>query len=172
MIRYAKAADHAAIEAVVAEAFGRPDEARLVARLRADGDAMFELVSVADEGALGGHIMFTRLWADRDELYAALAPVSVTPSRQKAGVGAALVRAGLESARQFGACGVLVLGDPAYYGRFGFSSVLAARIEAPHRSRGDGFQAVELVAGALGGRHVRSDFPAVIWPDDEYPRKG
>ena len=80
MIRYATAADHAAIAAVVAEAFGRPDEAALVARLRADGDAMFELVSVAD-GVIDGHILFSRLWADRTELFAALAPVAVAPGR-------------------------------------------------------------------------------------------
>jgi predicted N-acetyltransferase YhbS len=53
-------------------------------------------------------------------------------------------------------------GDPAYYGRFGFSPELAARIEAPHRSRGRGFQAIELVAGARDGKTVRGDFPAVI----------
>lgn len=130
MIRYATADDRAAIAAVVAGAFGRPDEARLVERLRADDDVMFELVAETD-GAVSGHILFSRLWADRDDLYAALAPVSVTPSRQRAGLGAALVKAGLESARQFGAVGVLVLGDPEYYGRFGFAAETAAQVKAP-----------------------------------------
>jgi hypothetical protein len=44
------------------------------------------------------------------------------------------------------------------------SPELAARIEAPHRSRGRGFQAIELVAGALDGKTVRGDFPAAISP--------
>jgi putative acetyltransferase len=73
MIRTARASDHAAIEAVLTAAFGRDDEAALVARLRADEDAMFELVAEED-GEVVGHILFSRLWADRYELYGASAP--------------------------------------------------------------------------------------------------
>jgi hypothetical protein len=40
------------------------------------------------------------------------------------------------------------------------------RIEAPHRSRGRGFQAIELVAGVLNGQAVTSEFPAVIAPTE------
>jgi putative acetyltransferase len=130
MIRYARPADHAAISDVVEAAFGQPDEAQLVERLRADGDAMFELVAEAD-GKVAGHVMFSRLWADRDDLYAALAPVAVRPDLQRTGLGSALIRAGLQSAPQFGAVGVLVLGDPAYYPRFGFSAEMAARVASP-----------------------------------------
>jgi putative acetyltransferase len=142
MIRYARASDHAAIALVVEAAFGRADEARLVAELRAAGDAMFELVAEA-EGAVVGHILFSRLYADRAELIAALAPLAVRPDLQRTGVGAALVRRGLESAREFGAHGVLVLGDPAYYGRFGFSAEAAARVAAPFRGL-PAFQALAL----------------------------
>src|SRR3569623_1685897 len=62
MIRYARAADRPAIDAVITAAFGRADEARLVERLRADDDAMFELVAEQD-GVVVGHILFSRLWA-------------------------------------------------------------------------------------------------------------
>jgi putative acetyltransferase len=130
VIRYARPADHAAIAAVVTEAFGRADEAELVKRLRADDDVLFELVS-ADESGVGGHVLFSRLWADRAEMFAALAPLAVRPGLQRSGVGAALVRAGLDSAREFGAHGVLVLGDPGYYGRFGFSRDAAAQVDSP-----------------------------------------
>ncbi|HEX3699637.1 MAG TPA: N-acetyltransferase [Phenylobacterium sp.] len=130
MIRYARPADHPAIHAITAAAFGREDEARIVERLRADEDVMFELVAEAD-GELAGHILFSRLWADQDDLYAALAPLCVRPDRQRAGLGSALVRAGLERAPQFGAVGVLVLGDPAYYPRFGFSAQMAASVAGP-----------------------------------------
>jgi putative acetyltransferase len=131
MIRYATPSDHPAVAAVVSAAFERADEARLVERLRADGDAMFELVA-EEAGEVVGHVLFSRLWADRDDLYAALAPLAVRPDRQRAGHGANLVRAGLEAAPQFGAVGVLVLGDPAYYGRFGFSHDAAARVSCPY----------------------------------------
>jgi putative acetyltransferase len=147
MIRYARAADRPAIAQVNTLAFGQPDEAALVARLRAEGDVLFELVSETD-GAVDGHILFSRLWADRAEMFAALAPLAVHPDRQRCGLGSALVRAGLVSAREFGAHGVLVLGDPAYYPRFGFAAATAARIAAPYAGS-PGFMALALEEGAF-----------------------
>jgi putative acetyltransferase len=147
MIRYARPADHAAIAEIVTEAFGQADEAELVARLREDGDVLFELVSEV-EGALDGHVLFSRLWADRAEMFAALAPLAVRPGRQRAGIGAALVRAGLDSAREFGAHGVLVLGDPAYYARFGFAAETARQVQAPFTGL-PAFMAIGLEPGAF-----------------------
>jgi len=77
---------------------------------------------------------------------------------------AAAVRAGLERLMAIGYQVATLLGDPAYFARFGFSFALARRIEAPHRARGDGFQAIELVVGALDGEIVRADIPVVIHP--------
>ena len=54
MIRYAKPSDHPAIRHVVSEAFDRADEADLVERLRADGDAMFELVEIDGTSSSAG----------------------------------------------------------------------------------------------------------------------
>ncbi|HEV2531446.1 N-acetyltransferase [Phenylobacterium sp.] len=149
MIRFAQPADHAAIDAVTTAAFGRSDEARLTAQLRADGDAMFEMVA-QDDGRIVGHIMFSRLWADRDGLYAALAPLSVLPALQRRGVGASLVQTGLASAPQFGAAGVLVLGEPAYYSRFGFAAETAAQVDAPYRGM-PAFMGLGFVEGAFEG---------------------
>ncbi|WP_372784174.1 GNAT family N-acetyltransferase [Phenylobacterium sp.] len=149
MIRHARTADHPAIEAVLQAAFGRGDEGRLVSRLRADGDVAFELVA-EEAGEVVGHILFSRLWADRRELYAGLAPLAVLPGRQKSGLGSALVRASLETAREFGCHGILVLGDPAYYGRFGFSAGAAAGVGAPYRGLA-GFQALALEDHAFAG---------------------
>jgi putative acetyltransferase len=161
MIRYARPADHAAIAAVVAAAFGREDEARLVARLRTEGDAMFELVAEedgsAENGGICGHILFSRLWADHHGLFAALAPLAVQPGRQRAGVGSELVRAGLASAREFGCHGVLVLGDPAYYGRFGFSADHARDITSPFKGLA-AFQALPLEPDAFA-RPLTAAYP-------------
>jgi putative acetyltransferase len=147
MIRYAKAADHAAIASVNTAAFGKPDEADLVARLRADEDVMFELVA-EEAGEVIGHILFSRLWADRAELYAALAPMSVLPARQNAGHGSSLIRSGLEQLREFGAHGVLVLGHPAYYPRFGFSADAAAQVRSAYAGS-PAFMALALEDGAF-----------------------
>ena len=147
MIRYARPADHAAIAAVTEAAFGQPDEAGLIERLREAGDVLFELVAVED-GEVVGHILFSRLWADSVGMYAALAPLAVRPGLQRTGHGSALVRAGLESAREFGAHGVLVVGDPAYYPRFGFSAEAARQVAAPYAGR-PAFMAIALEAGAF-----------------------
>ena len=147
MIRYADAADHAAIAEVVELAFGKPDEARLVERLRASGDMLFELVSASDD-EVNGHILFSRLWADSQNLYAALAPLAVRPGLQRTGVGSALTRASLDQAREFGAHGVIVLGHPAYYPRFGFSAETAATVRSVYAG-GPGFMALALEPGAF-----------------------
>jgi putative acetyltransferase len=149
MIRYAKASDHEAIAGVLTAAFGRPDEAKLVERLRADEDTLFELVAEED-GEIAGHILFSRLWADRFELYGALAPLAVHPGRHRQGLGSKLVRTGIEYAREFGCFGLLVLGDPAYYGRFGFSAGAAGEISAPYRGLA-AFQALALEEDAFAG---------------------
>jgi len=149
MIRYARASDRDAIARVVTAAFGRPDEADLVTRLRADEDVLFELVAEED-GAIVGHILFSRLWADRFELYGALAPLAVRPDRHRQGLGQKLTRAGIEAAREFGCHGVLVLGDPAYYGRFGFAAATAAQVKAPFAGLA-AFQALALEENAFEG---------------------
>ena len=147
MIRHARPADHGVIAQINTLAFGQPDEADLIERLRAEGDMMFELVA-EDADRLEGHILFSRLWAGNGRLYAALAPMAVRPDRQRAGLGSTLVRAGLESAREFGACGVLVLGHPAYYPRFGFSAETAAKVRAPYAGS-PAFMALALEADAF-----------------------
>ena len=147
MIRFARAADHPAIAEVVEAAFGQPDEARLVERLRAGDDVMFELVA-EENGELTGHVLFSRLFADRAEMFAALAPLAVRPGLQRAGVGKALVRAALDHARECGAHGVLVLGHPAYYPKFGFAAETAARVKSPF-SGSPSFMALALEKGAF-----------------------
>ena len=102
MIRHAKPDDHPAIRAVVEAAFGKAEEANLVERLRAGGDVMFELVD-EDDGEIVGHILYSRLWADSVNLYAALAPLAVRPDRQRTGVGKRLTAASIETAKDFGA---------------------------------------------------------------------
>lgn len=150
MIRHARAADHPAIAKVNELAFGGPDEARLIERLRADGDVLFELVAVED-GAVTGHILFSRLFADRSELFAALAPMAVRPGLQRAGTGSALVRAALDNAKEFGAHGVLVLGHIDYYPRFGFLAETAANVSSPY-SGSPAFMAIALEKGTFDQR--------------------
>ncbi|ODT88795.1 N-acetyltransferase [Phenylobacterium sp. SCN 70-31] len=159
-VRYARAEDRPAIAEVNTLAFGQPDEAALIERLRAGGDVLFELVA-AEDGRVDGHILFSRLFADRADLFAALAPMAVRPGLQRGGIGTALVRAGLESAREFGAHGVLVLGHPGYYPRFGFAPETAAQVTSAY-SGSPAFMALALQAGAF-------DAPLSVAYPDAFP---
>ncbi|MBU1378624.1 MAG: N-acetyltransferase [Alphaproteobacteria bacterium] len=147
MIRFARATDHAAIAELVEAAFAQPDEARLVERLRTGGDMLFELVS-EDAGEISGHILFSRLWADSQNLYAALAPLAVRPGLQRTGIGSALTRASLVQAREFGVHGAIVLGHPDYYPRFGFSAETAANVRSVYAG-GPAYMALALEPGAF-----------------------
>jgi putative acetyltransferase len=129
ILREETAADHAAVRQVVSLAFGHEVEADLVGRLRADGDVALSLVA-ADEELIVGHILFSPMRAPFRAL--ALAPLAVLPERQRQGVGSALVRAGLDRARAAGWEGAFVLGEPAFYGRFGFETGLAAGFQSPY----------------------------------------
>ncbi len=146
-IRYARATDHPAIGEVLDAAFGGPAERRIVERLRADAESMFELVAIQD-GELVGTIMFSRLWADSHNLYAALAPLAVRPDVQRTGIGSALTLRGLDAARHFDAAAVLVLGHPEYYPKFGFSAGATARVSSPY-SGSPAFMGIALVEAAL-----------------------
>jgi putative acetyltransferase len=157
MIRHARTADHPAIREINETAFGKDDEARLIEALRANGDVMFELVAEA-EGALVGHILFSRLWADRTGLIAALAPMAVWPGHQRRGLGGRLIETGIDTCRDFGAHAIVVLGHPDYYPRFGFSAEAARLISSPY-SGSPAFMAMELERGAL------ADPMSVAYPD-------
>ena len=105
-------------------------EAAIVAALREDGVLALSLVAEDDDGMLAGHVAFSPVRLSGGEPgWFGLGPVSVVPDRQGRGIGAALVRAGLARLRAEGADGCVVLGDPAYYARFGF--VADARLQLP-----------------------------------------
>ena len=124
-------------------------EVAIIARLRADGDAIVELAAV-ENGEIVGHAMFSRLAVEpRTFRAAALGPVCARIDRQRRGIGTALIRAGLADCAQSGIEAVFVLGDPLYYGRFGFSVAKAAGIACAYS--GPHFQALELRPGALAG---------------------
>lgn len=146
ILRAVAPADHAAIHAVVAAAFRQPDEANLVDALRADGDALLELVAVED-GVIVGHILFSPLATDDGRRLAALAPLSVQPGRQKDGLGTALMEEGHRRLAAAGIEAIIVLGHPAYYPRVGYSAELAKTVASPFK--GPSFMALELVPDVL-----------------------
>jgi len=146
-----------AADRVVTAAFGRPDEARLVEALRAEDAAALELVATED-GVPVGHALFSRCAVEpATTRVAALAPVAVSPTRQNAGIGSALIREGLARCKAAGFDAVVLLGDPAYYRRFGFTRGAARAFDCVYS--GPAFQALELRQGALSGGPWRLSYP-------------
>jgi putative acetyltransferase len=163
-IRLRVSTDDAAIAAVVTAAFGGPDEATLIAQLRTDGDMVAEFVAL-DAAAVVGHIAFSRLdvRAGSEALRTvALAPVAVAPGHQQQGIGGALIRHAHTCLRDEGEDLVVVLGHPAYYPQFGFSSLLAKLLDAPYA--GEAFMALELKPGVLGALKWRVTYPRAFDP--------
>jgi putative acetyltransferase len=144
-IRTEIAEDQAEILAIHVSAFGRADEAQLVDRLRADGDVLLSLVAEVDS-KLVGHVLFSRMWIDANAAVA-LAPVAVLREYQRQGIAADLIRDGLDDLRRHGEEIVIVLGEPRYYSRFGFSVQAAALLKSPFPP--EAFMAMELIPGAL-----------------------
>jgi putative acetyltransferase len=167
-IRPERPGDAAAVAALIGAAFGPgSDTPDFVEAVREQAVVCLAEVAIVD-GAIVGHAQWCEapLVVDgRPVPGAYLTCLSTETALQGQGIGARLVRGGLQQLAARGCLVATLLGDPAYYGRFGFSPELAERIEAPHRSRGRGFQAVELLAGVLEGAVVIGDFPAVIAPD-------
>jgi putative acetyltransferase len=162
-IREETAADLEAIRDVNRRAFAGESEALLVDRLREDGVVVTSLVAVESERVVG-HILFTELTIETDRgpvAAATLAPLAVFPERQRAGIGSALTRRGLEVCRERGKDAVVVVGHPSYYPRFGFSAELAKTIRSQYSGAGEAWMALELTPGALvGGGEAR--FPAAF----------
>jgi len=147
-VRAATPADHTAVSAIVGAAFGRDAEAVLVDELRADGYARIELVAVSG-GVVVGHVLLSELPLDGGAGLV-LGPLAVVPGRQGEGIGTALVRAALDRARADGWPVVVLLGDPAYYGRFGFRPARELGITGPYGD-GDAFMALPLGAPVPAG---------------------
>ena len=124
--------DHSAIHAVTVAAFagspyGHHNEAGIVEALRAAGALTLSLLAVQDDEVIG-HVAFSpvRPTSGEDGWYG-LGPLSVIPAWQGRGVGRGLVREGLQRIEALGAAGCVVVGEPAYYARFGFASDPALR---------------------------------------------
>ena len=144
IIRAEQSDDRVAIHALVAEAFGRPQEALLVDALRRAGDLTISRVAEI-VGEVCGHVALSRLKSPERAL--ALAPVAVAAPRRRQGIGAALIRDGLREAERLGLAMVFVLGNPAYYSHMGFSVDAAASF--PCRYSGPYFMALRLTGGAI-----------------------
>jgi len=141
-IRTATPRDREAIRLVEEHAFGQQAEAGLVDALVANGDSVVELVAEED-GQVVGHILFSRLYVENGRKKTpavALAPLAVEPSFHGTGIGGALVREAHVRLKAAGETLAIVLGDPQYYGRFGYKHARAEKFESEFQ--GEALQAL------------------------------
>lgn len=147
LIRPERPEDVAAIRAVHEASFPTAAEARLVDLLREAGRLASSLVAEVD-GAIVGHVAFSPVTVGSGAAGAGLAPLAVSPDHRRRGLGAELVAAGLAACREAGFGWAVVLGEPDYYGRFGFRPAPSFGLSDEYGG-GDAFQVVELTPGAL-----------------------
>jgi putative acetyltransferase len=127
IIRPERSEDVDAIRSLITAAFkempySSRTEAAIVDALRSAGALTLSLVAV-DKDGIAGHVAFSPVTINGEvNGWYGLGPVSVRPDRQRKGIGQALIRRGLDDLKDMNAQGCVVLGDPGYYGRFGFVS--------------------------------------------------
>lgn len=158
-IRPESAADVEQTFAVVEAAFRHRLEAELVNALRRSASPQVSLVAEAD-GVVVGHVFFSPIRIDSPlpaPPACQLSPVAVLPDQQRRGIGSELIRAGLTRCVALGWSAVFLVGNPAYYSRFGFRKAgpMGFSYPGPHDPY---LQVLELSPGALSGVSGRVHF--------------
>jgi predicted N-acetyltransferase YhbS len=151
-IRQERKTDAQAREHFLDRAYGPARFTKCSARLREDRLPAQGLSFVATEG---GRIIGTvRLWnvsAGPGRPALLLGPLAVSPEHQSKGIGGKLMRHAIAAARMRGHGAILLIGDAAYYERFGFSAEKAGSLWMPGRYEQSRLLALELLPGALNG---------------------
>ena len=159
LIRREDPSDVGAVRRVHLAAFEGPAEAALVDALREGGHIVpaLSLVAVTPDDDVVGHVVCSRgSIAERPSL--GLGPIGVLPDHQGAGIGSALIHAVIGAADALDEPCIALLGNPAFYGRFGFVASTRHGIDPPDPAWGDYFQVRTLSAwggsarnGSIGG---------------------
>ena len=157
--------DAAAVRRVNEQAFGRPEEAQLVAALRENDAVTLSLVAVEEDGTVVGHVLISPVEIVDDEARrpsVGLGPMAVLPDRQRRGIGSQLIERALAALRDADHGVLVVLGHPEYYPRFGFQPASRFGIDCTFDVPDEVFMALELRPGAAKERrgtvHYRREF--------------
>jgi predicted N-acetyltransferase YhbS len=152
-LRHERENDFQAREALLDEAFGAVKRRRKTSERLRKGRLATEGLSLI--AADGRRVVGTaRLWnvaCESGQPALLLGPVAVAADRRSMGIGAALVRKAVRDAHKLGHGAVILVGDPPYYGRFGFSGEKTASLKLPGPFEPRRLLALELIPGALAG---------------------
>jgi predicted N-acetyltransferase YhbS len=151
-IRQERPSDRPAREALLDEAFGESRRRKASERLREGRLPAEGLSFIAAEGRRV--IGTARLWniaCASGQSALLLGPMAVAADRRDVGIGAELVRKAVREARKAGHNAIILVGDPPYYGRFGFRADKTANLRLPGPYERRRLLALELIPGALNG---------------------
>jgi predicted N-acetyltransferase YhbS len=149
IIRNEQPIDSEAIERLHERAFGPGRFARTASRLREGASHLLDLSFTAMVGTLlVGSVRMTPVKAG-DEAALMLGPLTVEPAFESRGIGAALMRRSLDTAKARGHTLVLLVGDEPYYSRFGFKRIPPQQLQLPGPVNPARFLALELTEGSL-----------------------
>ncbi len=153
-IHPAKESEYKAVRNLTIAAFDGIGEAFLVERLKNSPDFIPKLSLVAVKNDLiVGHILFSKISIrandGKETISLAMAPVSVLPEFQRHGIGSALIKQGLEVAKNEGFQSVVVIGHADYYPKFGFKKASTFGLKYPSEVPDDCFMAMEFEQNSL-----------------------
>ncbi|EEX34760.1 MULTISPECIES: GNAT family N-acetyltransferase [Vibrio] len=159
LIRTEAPADILAVDRLLKSAFETETEADLVMRLRENGRRTLSLVACNDEGELVGHVMFSPVTLNGEDLnWQCLAPLAIKADYRRQGLAAELVKEGLESLKEFGYPACVVLGEPEYYSRFGFEASEKYSFCCQWEASAGAFQVLALAENEFTDRSGRIEF--------------
>ena len=151
-IREEKFADSGAREALLDEAYGAERFAKASERLREGRLPAHGLSLVAiDRGQFVGTVRLWNISAGPGCPALLLGPLAVHPGRRNRGIGTRLMQRALARARLAGHGAIVLVGDLAYYARFGFSAAKTGGLWMPGAFERQRLLALELKPGALDG---------------------
>jgi predicted N-acetyltransferase YhbS len=152
-IRQEKPSEAAAREALLDAAYGpvrftKPSQRLRAGRAPAQG---LSFVATEDDGRVIGSIRLWEVAVGTDRTALLLGPLAVHPDQRQQGIGGALMRHAMRIAAKRGHAAVLLVGEPAYYGRFGFTAEKTGKLWLPGLADRSRLLGHEFVNGALDG---------------------
>lgn len=159
LIRTEIGVDAASIDSLLRRCFETSAEAELVQQLREDGLLTLGVVATDDEGQVLGYAAFSPVTLNgEDHQWVGLAPLAVDQSIRDEGIGRQLVYEGLDTLNEFGYAAVVVMGDPVYFGRYGFEPAASYQLHCRRPGGGAAFQVYKLADNAFNGAEGYIDY--------------
>ena len=149
--------DLQAIGVVHLSAFEGDNEAGLVDELRTSSSYIPELSLVAEfNGRIVGHVLLTKVKVLRGKdnenaEVLAMAAMAVVPSQSHRGIGTVLTEMAVKKAKTLGHKGIIVVGHPDFYQRFGFSKISKWSLDTSLSISSDLVTGIELEEGIFEG---------------------